>query len=106
MADLIKTDGSITKVVPENGEFFSLEELQGFVGGLIDVVELPSGRAIYINDEGKNIGLPVNWQAQEMIWKKEYPLEKYPLNNDETLVGDVLLLSIEENDAQKSDHND
>lgn len=41
-----------------------------------------------------------------MIWKKEYPLEKYPLNNDESVVGDVLLLSAEENDAQKSDHSD
>ena len=103
MATLIKTDGTFVEVKPENGKAFTLDELQKFVGGLIDVIVFPSGKSLYINDEGKNIGLPVNWQAQEMVWKKEYPIENYPLNNDETLVGDVLLLSAEEDEAQRAE---
>lgn len=49
MAHLIKTDGTITEVHPKNGEFFSLEETQKFVGGLIDVIELPQAEEQFIS---------------------------------------------------------
>lgn len=91
MATLIKTDGTVKKVVPKNGKSFSLKEMQGFVGRIIDMVPLPSGKEFVLNDEGKLDGLPKNERATE-IWKEEYPIEKYPENNDELIVGDVLLV--------------
>ena len=38
MAILIDTDGEEKEVSPKNGDKFSLEELQGFVGGQIQIV--------------------------------------------------------------------
>lgn len=95
MAKLIKTDGTIQEVVPANGKVFSLKEMQDFVGKgkdrMVEIVPLPSGKDIVVNEEGKLIGLETNEVATK-IWKEEYPLEKYPLNNDELIVGDVLLV--------------
>ncbi len=91
MAKLIKTNGTIKDVVPINGKSFSLEELQGFVGGIVQIVPLPSGKEFVIHDLGKLIGLPKNEEATK-IWKEEYPIEEFPLNNDELIVGDALLV--------------
>ena len=91
MAKLIKTDGTITEVKPINGKSFSLKELQGFVGGIVEIVPLPSGKEMCVNEEGKLNGLPKNEEATK-IWKEEYPIEKYPVNNDELIVGDALLV--------------
>jgi hypothetical protein len=95
---LIKTDGSEVIVEPENGKRFTLEELQFFVGGTIDVQIIPDGRAIYLNDNGKNEGLEVNEKASR-IWQEAYPIEQYPFNNDGTIVGEVLILSKEDEEA-------
>lgn len=87
----IKADGSEpVKVFPKDGKAFSLEELQSYVGGMIEIVRLPSGMTMAMNEEGKLIGLPENIVATN-IWKREYPISKYPYNNDQLVVGDVLL---------------
>ena len=91
MAKLIKTDGTITEVKPNNGKTFSLKELQKFVGGLVEIVPLPSGKEICVNEEGKLIDLPKNEEATK-IWREEYPIETYGFNNDELIVGDALLV--------------
>lgn len=90
MAKLIKTDGTIQEVKPNNGKFFSYEELKEFVEGMVEMVPLPNGKVIIVNEEGKLNGLLKNEKATE-VWKQEYPIEKYPLNNDELIVGNALL---------------
>lgn len=40
MAKWIKTNGEIVEVQPKNGTDYSLEELQGFVGGYIEIITL------------------------------------------------------------------
>ncbi len=93
---LIKIDGTTTEVEPQNGKKFSLDELRGYVGGTIDTVRLPkSGKYMIVNDNGKLDGLPKNERATE-IWKKEFPISEYPHNNDELIVGDVLMGSLQE----------
>ena len=59
MAKLIKVDGEITELQPRNGEYFELEEMQGYVEGLIEPVYLPDGTIILVNEEGllQNMGL-------------------------------------------------
>lgn len=77
-------------VQPKNGKSFTLKELQAYVGGTIVQIPLPSGKILTANDNGKLIGLPFNEEASKMF-REEYPIEKYPHNNDETLVGDVVV---------------
>ena len=93
-ATLIKVDGTQIDVKPKDGDHFSYEELRAFVcpnnDGLVEMVPLPSGKVLVGNEEGKLIGLQKNEVATEM-WKQEYPIEKYPHNNDELIVGDVLI---------------
>lgn len=91
MAKLIKIDGTIQEIKPKNGKSFSLEEMQDFVGGLVQIFALPSGKEFIVNEEGKINDLPENEMATK-IWKEEYPIKKYPMNNDELIVGDVLLI--------------
>lgn len=51
---------TVQDVEPKNGRDFSLEELQGYVEGLIDIVSLYDGRLMVVNDEGLINGLPIN----------------------------------------------
>lgn len=77
MAQIIKTTGEIIETEPSNGTDFSLTELQAVVGGFIEVVHLPDGRLMVVNEEGKLNGLPINPKASEL----------YP----DIIVGDVLV---------------
>lgn len=52
---LIKTDGSVQKAYPANGSDFKLEELQGFVDGLIEIIDIGSDVIMVVNEEGKGI---------------------------------------------------
>ena len=85
-----KAEGKQCEITPENGTDFTLAEAQKFVGGHVELVPLPSGKIMLIHEEGKLIGLPKNEMATA-IFKKEYPIEKYQSNNDELVVGDVVV---------------
>lgn len=52
---LIKTDGSVQKAYPANGSDFKLEELQGFVEGMIEIIDIGSDIIMVVNEEGKGI---------------------------------------------------
>ena len=58
----IKANGEIVEVEPANRKAFTLEELQGFVGGMIETVQLTHG-TMYCNEEGLLEGLPFNSKA-------------------------------------------
>lgn len=82
MARLITVEGTAKDVTPNNGEKFTLAEMQAFVGGLIAPVYLPDGRTILVNDEGLLMGMEINIRASM--------LAGYPL------VGPALLLNEKE----------
>lgn len=70
-AKLYLQNGEVIEVTPENGEHFTLQELQKMVGGLIQVIPLGLN-LIVLNEEGKLIdGFEVNMLATEQ-WAKEY----------------------------------
>jgi hypothetical protein len=54
-AMILKTDGSVQKVQPANGSDFTLEELQGFVEGLIEIIDIGSDMIMVVNEEGKGV---------------------------------------------------
>lgn len=101
MALLIATNGTVGEVKPENGTSFSLEELQGFVGGYIQILNRlkradfnggvffkvrPDTHIMVINEEGKNDDLPFNSIATNI----------YEYGDDDPIVGDVVICTQEE----------
>jgi hypothetical protein len=67
MAKLITEDGMTREVIPSNGESFTLEEMQRFVGGLIEPVYLDDERIILVNEEGLLLNMPVNMRASMLV---------------------------------------
>ena len=60
MATLYKATGEQTEVKPKRGHDFTLEELQGYVGGFIEMVGLTNGLCMILDEEGKIKRKPVN----------------------------------------------
>jgi len=93
MATLINTKGA-KKEVSAKAERFDIVELQGFVGGFIEIVRLPKAeKFLVVNEEGKIQTPPLafNREATEMF-QQEYPTTK------DYIVGNALLCSYEEVD--------
>lgn len=67
-------------VKPKNGKRFSLEELQSFVGGNIEIIACPHGQIMIVNEEGRLKELPVNRVASKVAQRE--------------VVGDVLLTDV------------
>jgi hypothetical protein len=85
MAILVKTNGEIEYVSPQNDSDFSLNELKNFVGGYIEI--LPLGKELMvINEEGKLLGLPYNENATARLQSQ------YGANSD-YIVGNALICS-------------
>ena len=63
------TDSPTPERVEPEGDFWSLEELQAFVGGYIELVRVPYGYLnsgsflLVVNEEGIPKGLPLNFLA-------------------------------------------
>ena len=76
----ITPSGDISPTKPEDGKEFTLEELQGYVGGYIELIYLRDGRIMVVNEEGKLDELPLNSTATEI----------YGSQND-YVVGNVLV---------------
>ena len=88
-ATVYDVDGTSVQILPNNGKSFTLKELQGVVGGLIEIIRLPETKEIIIvNEEGLLKHLPHNAVASA-IWRKAYPIEKYPHNNLAHTIGIV-----------------
>jgi hypothetical protein len=60
---LIFPDGYVSHVTPVSGKRFELEELQAFVEGWIELVRLPNGQHMYVNEEAKLWGMEYNHEA-------------------------------------------
>jgi hypothetical protein len=88
MAKLIKVDGSETILRPK-GSHFTLEELQTFVGGYVQMIQLSNGEEMYLNKEGKLENLPINRRATTLG-------KVCGIAADDCIVGDVIILNSQE----------
>lgn len=107
MAYLIKTDGTVTEVHPANGTNFSLEELQKFVGGHIELVRNFQRGHIAITDahSEKVVAEMVLGENSDMWINEEGKLEELAINpiatmlyaygRQDAIVGDVLIAHTE-----------
>lgn len=82
LSTVITTDGLHTNVEPSNGTDFSLEELNGFVGGYIEIVRLSKSQVMVVNEEGKLMGLEYNPCATLLV---------QIAGHRDTIVGNVLV---------------
>lgn len=70
---VIPVEGPITEIELGRKHGRDLEVLQGVVGGLIQALPVPDfiasgGRAtVYVNEDGKGLGLPVNMRATDYM---------------------------------------
>lgn len=74
---LIKSDNSVTGITPANGEDFTLEELQGYVGGWIEIIEITPNVIMVVNEEGKGMLEPNGFatviaKSQNAIFPHDY----------------------------------
>jgi hypothetical protein len=85
-AVLYKTDGTTEEVEAKNGKDFSLEELQKYVGGYIEVVNLNTKLIMIVNEEGKLNNLPLNERATTMFINFQHKV-------NDVIVGNALVMN-------------
>lgn len=100
MATWIKANGATETVTPANGESFTLEELQRYVGGYVEVLELSDGTLMWLNEEGKLHELPYNAAADEIAHRLT------GIAWSDGIVGDVLIATEAESDRGAEEDED
>lgn len=72
MALVIRADkDGYMEVTPRHGTRFTLEEVQGYVGGYAQIVARgPAGEVMYADADGRVKGLPRNNQASSIAQKE------------------------------------
>lgn len=95
MAQFIRSDGSAEEVFPADGESFTLEELQGFVGGFIEMISLEDGCVMFIDEEGKLKGKPENPVATLVVRGVIAPWDE--------IVGDAIICTQKEAGEEEFD---
>ena len=85
MAKLIYPNGKLEDVQPNNGNVFTLEEIQGFVGGYIEIVKLHDNALFVMNEDGKRENLSPNIPATSLAHGRQ------AIRPDDIIVGTVLL---------------
>lgn len=68
MAELIKTNGDVIEITPENGKIFTLEEAQKYVDGYyVELVKLKHHEMLICNEEAICYNLPYNHIASGLL---------------------------------------
>ena len=71
-AKIIYTDKEAEDYTPKNGKTFELDELQGIVGGWIEIIRLKDGCIIVIDEDGKSKDKAVNIPATNILRRDHY----------------------------------
>lgn len=83
---LIPVRGHAIEISPRHGPKFTLEELQAYVGGYIELVcYTHDNHLLIVNEEGKLLNLPYNDRATQLFRMNR-------LTRD-VIVGDVVLIA-------------
>ncbi len=79
LAITLNAEGEAKEVELVEGES-QLEKLQEAVGGLVQAVDFTPNLTIWVNEEGKIIGLPINPMAT-FLWEKYFGLTDFICGN-------------------------
>lgn len=88
MATIIYSNGKADTITPKQGQTFTLQELQEYVDGYIQLIPLGQGEIMILNEEGKLLGLPDN-ESATTFWRQLLP-------NAPELVGNVIIAKMSE----------
>lgn len=88
-ATLFRADGTTADVTPLPGRRMSLRDLQGMVGGMIEVVRFPDGRQLIVNEDGMFAEEPQRNDRATEEWRKAFPIGEFPKNNAAYYMGIV-----------------
>lgn len=91
MAMLLQPDGTETEVRPASGGQFTLPELQGYVCGYIEMVQLHAegGGWLVVDEEGSFKDLPLNLKATK-VFHDEMHLRGFEEDESKGQLFDVL----------------
>lgn len=79
IATVYNPEGTVDVYEPANGKKFKFKELQKFVGGLVECVQVEERGAMgYVNEEGALKNLPANPFTKDVLRMKVYALNGYP----------------------------
>lgn len=79
LAITLNTEGEAKEVELVEGES-QLDKLQEAVGGWVQAVDFTPNLTIWVNEEGKLIGLPINPMAT-FLWEKYFGLTDFICGN-------------------------
>lgn len=82
MATLIKTDGSKLEIQPQNGLDFQLDELQKFVDGYIDIINLVFRKNFSAQVLKANMRIVGNCEYGVLLYREKLP----KFNNDGRMI--------------------
>lgn len=84
----ITVDGLVEAIKPDKGETFTLKEMQHYVNGLIEIIQLPRIKAVMIvNEDGIGLNLKKNRLAC-------IQLEIELGNNVAEVLGNVIIINV------------
>lgn len=96
MSRLIPARGEPREVTPADNKAFTLEELQKFVGGYIELAcMLADGSRLYVNERGKMQTSIINVEATRILASVIGPID--------LVVGDAVLVSREHSCERRKD---
>ena len=87
MNKLLFHDGTFVNIKHNNSKDFTLEDLQQYVGGYIQLIPLQDNLVMVINEKGKLLSLPRNDKATE--------LANFHPDFDDYIVGNVVICKSE-----------
>lgn len=97
MATFIRHSALGSETVKPKGETFTLAEMQGYVEGYLEALQLSDGRVMWLNEEGKLDGLPFNPEANVIAH------ELTGIADWDMIVGNVLIATLEETEGDEDE---
>jgi hypothetical protein len=79
------------KIITDKKDEPDYKAVSKFVGGMVEVVSMPNGDLLLLNEEGKLMGLPVNDKASK-LWKDTFDNDNYITGRNDFVVGPAILI--------------
>ena len=87
----VNTQAAEFKLITDKKDEPDYKAVSKFVGGMVEVVSMPNGDLLLLNEEGKLMGLPLNEKASK-LWKDTFDNDNYITGRKDYVVGPAILV--------------
>ena len=87
----VNTQAAEFKLITDKKDEPDYKAVSKFVGGMVEVVSMPNGALLLLNEEGKLMGLPLNEKASK-LWKDTFDNDNYITGRKDYVVGPAILI--------------